>query len=142
MKLRVGRFKDKPDADFSLSDQGWSTGGKWCYVVWAEDTEIEAYNHTLDPDAGYDPDIEYDPEIHLAEISPYAVDVPEAIAKMVGALNSIDEREGMQGVSYAGYALLDDLKRMVAKAFAMGSGDDDPQYVAKGSYGYHLIPLL
>jgi hypothetical protein len=135
MRLRIGRFKDKPGANLSTWDPSWSTGGKWHYVVWVEESDIEVYNDSLNTIIGYSP------ELHTAQVSPFAIEVPEAITKLVEALNSIRDQEGMVGVSCAGYALLDDLKQMVAKAFASGAGDADPQYLCWSSGGHRPVPL-
>ena len=119
MLLRVGRFREKPGVNLA----------RWIYVAWVESTKGElGYNaglndETIKEGSG---ELRYNPDTMMAEVDEIRVVIPEWVEKMVEAMNCIGDREGLIGVSDAGTAILEDIKILALKTYAMGKRDNHP----------------
>lgn len=146
MKIRLARYKDKPKVNWDkirkawnasgdgyskgLPSPDWSTGGEWVYYAWIE-TGVGAWlddgEWPIGPDEkGEDGSVRtYHPQIHVAEVAPRPIDIPNSIEECCDFINSVANftHGGDQAGIFGGF--INNLKDALLQAFALGAGDSD-----------------
>lgn len=145
MKIQVGRYRDKGDVDWSRYDKGSgvdddsegslppssvnSAEGRWHYHAWVEEGPAEEEEcHHLVPGGEYVQDTVYHPDVHDVEIASEAIEIPEAIEKMVEALESLYDDLVPEHENDPRDVFVDGLKRILLQAYALGAQDSAPMY--------------
>lgn len=167
MKVRMGRYRDKADVDWSrydkkpasdeeLPSRGNSTEGRWYYHAWVEEgpaQEEEVYRFV--PGCEYVEGTVFHPAVHDVEVASEPIEIPEAIGGMVDILDSFYDELVPEHENDPRDVFVDGLKRILLQAYALGAQDSAPMYFKprfehieqREGYGffareYRLAPLF